>query len=946
MKRHLPFLLLTLLTALPVRAQTASIVGQVSDLETGESLVGANVIIVGTTTGSTTDVDGRYEITSVSPGTYSLRFSFLGFDPMIVEAVEVHAGETIHLDVRLSPESIGLDEVTVEVRALRDNQASLHRDRRLSGGVTDAISAEQISRSGSSTASDAMKKVTGATVVDGKHVYMRGLGDRYMGTQLNGAMLPSSDPDRNSVPLDLFPAALLDNIITTKTFTPDQPGSFTGGMVNIATRAFPESFLLRVSTSMGFNTQTTFRPSFLTAKGGNTDWLGIDDGTRAIPPLWTDPDIEPISPILARRDPVLARQLDARARAFIPVMTPSTSSAPVNQSYGLTIGNGIQFLGRPLGLLASITYHRDFETYQSGTEAQYLLTGRVSEVSELNAQQSLSDDRSSSEVLWGGLGTISYMPAQGHSVSLTYMHNHTGASEARFLSGPVPRNFAANRTLESRVISFTERRLQSLQLAGEHVIPALKRLQVDWSVARVATSHDEPDLRYFANDYTVRERGGVADTSYTIAISNYTAPSRYFRSLTEDGLDASLNLTLPVTIGFIRGSVKAGGAFNERDRAFSERRFQYQTNGPYDGDPEKYFSRVGVVDSSETATGYRYDIASYVIDATSPRNNYSGNQTVAAGYGMLDLRIGPSFRVITGARFETTRIDVASADPSISEAKLLNRDLLPSLNIVLERGAMNYRAAYGRTVARPTFRELAPFTSFNFINSPTLSGNPDLHRTLIDNFDLRWEWFMRPGEIAAISMFLKDFQSPIERTIINDNFETRYQNVDHARVYGAEFELQARLDRIAGFLSGFEAGGNVTLSHSRVDIAEQELVQIRAFDPEAPSRRSLQGQAPFVVNANLSYETSRSSVGLFYNIVGRRISDVTLGGTPNIYELPMRSVDVMASHTFRERLRIKASATNLLNAEVVRAYIFKDTNYYAERNGTGRSFSLGFTYGL
>ncbi len=942
--RNLLFFALTLIPALPLVAQTGSIVGRIDDAETGESLIGANVIIVGTTIGSTTDIDGRYEILNVEPGHYDLRISFIGFDPK-TESVEVRVGETTQLDIVLNSESIGLDEVTVEVRALRNNEATLHRDRRMNAGISDAISAETISRSGSSTASDAMKKVTGATVVGGKYVYMRGLGDRYMGTQLNGSTLPSADPDRNAVPLDLFPASLLDNIVATKTFTPDVPGSFTGGMINLATRSFPDSFVLRLTSSIGVNTQTTFSNSFLTANGGNLDWLGIDDGTRAIPALWNDSNIGTISPI-ARRDPALAGQLDARSRAFAPVMTPWTTTAPMNQSYGLSIGNETQLLGRPLGFLGSLTYDRDFDSYTDGTNATYLLTGQVSEVSELNAQQLLSDHRSTDEILWGGLGTISFSPANEHVVSLTYMHNHTGTSEARFLSGSVPRNFAANRQLESRVISFTERRLQSLQLAGESTLRRLGGLKIDWSAARVRTQHDEPDLRYFANDFTVRERGGVADTSYAIAVSNYTAPSRYFRNLNEDGWDASLNLTKPLLSGFISGNVKAGAALNLRDRSFSERRFQYQTSERYMGDPAGYFTRMGIVDSTETASGYRYEIANYLVDATSPRNNYQGDQQVAAAYGMVDLRLGRSFRIITGARYETTGIDVASADSLIPTAHLRNADLLPSLNLVLERGSMNYRAAYGRTVARPTFRELAPFTSFSFINSPTLSGNPDLQRTLIDNFDLRWEWFMRPGEIAAVSVFMKDFSNPIERTIVNDNFETRYQNVDKARVYGAELELHTRLNRIAEFLRRFEVGGNVTLSHSEVDIAGQELIQIRAFDPDAPAKRSLQGQAPFVVNANIGYQAPRTSVGLFYNVVGKRISDVTLGGTPNIHELPAHTLDLIVSHTLRDRLQIKASATNLLDADVRRAYIFKDTNYYAERHRTGRSLSLSFTYGL
>ena len=942
-RRIVPVILALVLIVLPASAQTGSITGSIIDDETGETLIGANVSIDGTTVGTTSDFEGRYELRGLAPGRYDIRFSFIGYDALVVSGVSVTAEESTEVNVRLYPESIGLDEVTVEARALRDNEASMLRDRRMAAAVSDAISAEAISRSGGSTATDALRKVTGTTVVDGRYAYVRGLGGRYTGVQLNGASMPSADPDRNALPLDLFPSALLDNIVTTKTFTPDQPGTATGGMINIGTMAFPEAFVLRLKSSVGFNTRTSLNGSFLTANGGTRDWMGMDDGSRGIPESWSQGALTDVSPIRARQDPQLARQVDELARSFTPVMTPWETSAPLDQSYGLTIGNEVRFFGRPLGFLGSITYDRDFNTYADGTSATYLLTGRVAEVSELNAQQSLTDTRSASEVLWGGLATLSYRLSDAHSVGLTYMHNQGGTSEARYLNGSVPRNFASNRYLESRVIAFTERRLQSLQLSGESTFG---RLTADWSASRSITRHEEPDHRFFANDYTVWERDGRVDTTYAIALSNYTAPSRYFRSMDEGGWSMSLNLEHPLSLGEVDGQVKIGGAWDTRDRDFNERRFQYQLNGGYTGDPVDYFAHVGVVDSLETANGYRYQIANYIVDASSPRNNYRGDQRVGAAYGMVDITTPLGIRVIAGARYELARIHVASRDKAIADARLDNGDLLPSLNLVYELGDMNLRAAYGRTIARPTFRELAPFTTFSFINAPTLSGNPDLRRSIIDNLDLRWEWFMRPGEVAAVSVFYKRFADPIERTIINDNFETRYQNVDDARVYGAEIEFRTGLDRFASFLSGFHTGGNLTLTHAETAIPQEELIKIRAFDPAARARRPLQGQSPFVINAEIGYEAERLQAGLFYNVFGRRISDVTLGGTPNIYELPFHAVDAVVDVALTPSLKLKASAKNLLDAEVRRAYPFKDEYYFAERYQRGRSFSLGVTYGL
>ena len=264
------------------------------DSETGETLIGTNVVVEteGPLLGAVTDIDGAYTIRNVEPGTYILALSYVGYVPATLTEVVVRSDEVTHLDVALVPEAIGLEEVVVQARALQDTDASLLRQRQKAAAVSDAISAEAISRSGGSTAADAMKKVTGASIVGGKYVFVRGLGDRYMNTQLNGSSLPSADPDRNAVPLDLFPANLLDNIVTTKTFTPDKPGSFSGGLVNIGTKAFPETFSLSLSSSLGYVGHVGPGSEFLSYVGGSAGWLGNNGGEHRLPPELADPSLE------------------------------------------------------------------------------------------------------------------------------------------------------------------------------------------------------------------------------------------------------------------------------------------------------------------------------------------------------------------------------------------------------------------------------------------------------------------------------------------------------------------------------------------------------------------------------------------------------------------------------------------------------------------------------
>ena len=934
--------LLSLLFFTPLAANgqaTGSVSGVVVDSETGETLIGANVLISGTSIGAQSDLDGQFEIPGLPPGEYDVEVSYIGYLTTRVASVRIESGAGARLGIELAPAAIGLDEVVVEAEAARNLEALLLRDRQKAAAVSDAISAEAISRSGSTTASDAMKKVTGASVVGGKYVYVRGLGDRYMNTQLNGATLPSADPDRNAVAFDLFPASLLDNIVTTKTFTPDRPGNFTGGAVNIGTKSFPERLEISLSSSAGYNQAASTR-HFLGHASGDFRWFGLGGSSSGIPTAWADGSRTTPNHIQARREAQGAKELDQLSRAFDAEMTPSASNGAMSHSYSFSVGNQVPLLGKPLGFLASVSYSRDHTSYRDGNESIYLLTGNVATVNELNVQQSLIDSRSTAEALWGGLGTLSYKPHPNHSVSTSFLYNRFATSEARYLVGTVPRNFAANRQLESRVLSYTERKISSLQLSGNHVIPALGRLRVDWIGSRVTTEQDEPDLRYFASDFTVSQRNGTADTSYSIATSNYPAPTRYFRDLHESGRDAGLNLALP----FGSGSIKAGVAANLRNRTFRERGFRYVQRTPYNGSPADFFAQVGVLDSTISPTGtITYEIGNYLIDATSPRNNYDGSQEVYAGYGMVEVRPLRRLRTVAGVRYEQTHLDVASVDEAVPEAFLREGDWLPSLNAVLEFGRMNFRAAYGRTLARPTFRELAPFTTFSFINAPTLTGNPNLKRTLIHNLDVRWEWFVRPGEIVAFSGFYKRFIDPIERTILNNNFETRFENVDNADVFGVEVEARKRLDDVSLWLRGLEVGGNLTLAHSRVDIPGDELAEILALDPGADPQRSLQGQSPYVINADLTYTTLGTTVSTLYNVFGRRLSEISLGGTPNIYELPFHSLDVIASQRVMPWLLLRGTVRNLLDSQVRRAYPFKGEDYVASAYSVGRSISISFT---
>lgn len=947
------FLALRCLAA-PAVAQTptGAVAGVVVDAETGESLIGANVIIEGTSIGSTTDLSGRYEIRGLDPGTYDVVYSYIGYQGKTVQNVVVTAGETKRIDLSLAPETMGLGEVYVEAEAVENTEAALLAQRAKADAVSDAISAEAISRSGAGDASAAMSKVTGASVVGGKYVYIRGLGERYSSTQLNGAELPSADPDKKAFQLDLFPASLLDNIVTLKTFTPDKPGSFSGGLVNVGTKHFPDRLTLQVGFSSSYNTQTTFSDEVLTYSGGEAGWLGFNHDL-GLPALLDDPSVEiPTTPtveILARRDPEKAALLDEIARAFDPVMYTTRRTAPVNRSLSLAFGNQIDLAGRPLGFTASLTYGQHHSSYDNGRVGRYeLVGGSVADIEALTPLRRFGgeqgvDLKGSQETDLGGLATLAFKPHPNHELSATYLHTASAVSEARFLSGywvDIPTS-----TFQTRVLGYKERLLQSLQFRGEHFIEGLT---LEWNGSAARNTQEEPDLRYFSNHYNVTE----GDTLYSSPASLYPAPTRFFRDLEEQNLNAGLDLSIPFRPwNGLSSKLQIGAAYLDVDRDFEERRFEYREgNGisyqQFGGDDAAYFRAVGVVDTSSSG---RFSFGNYLIEVSPLRNNYDAVQQVMAGYGMLDLSLTRRLRFVGGVRYETTEMRTVSADTTLPRGELDNRDWLPSANFVYSlTDNMNLRAAATRTLARPTFRELAPYSTFDFVGDFVFSGNAQLERTLITNYDLRWEWFVRPGEILAASTFYKRFEDPIERVILTSvgNNSLSVQNVDEATVYGVELEARKRLDDVAGLLRNFQVGGNLTLVQSEVSIPQAELDVIRAADPDAATSRRLQGQSPYLVNLDVTYDNyeTGTAVGLYYNLFGERLSTVSEGAAPDIFERARTMVDLVASQKVFSYFTLKFSAKNLLNAPVRFSQRFKGQAFIYQEYETGRVFSLGVSY--
>ncbi len=937
------FMAMLLLLSFTALAQTGSVSGTLVDAQSGETLISANVILEGTAIGTATDLNGKYVLSGLAPGSYNLVFRYIGYTTQTVQGVEVVGGQVTQLDVALSEESIGLEELVVEARAMRNNEAALLRDRQKSLAVSDAISAEAISKSGGSDAADAMEKVTGASVVGGKYVYVRGLGERYAATQLNGVNVPTADPDKKAVQFDLFPAALLDNIVTIKTFTPDKPGNFSGGLVDIGTKNFPDELNITASISSSLNTATHLNSSFLTYTGSGTDWLAIDDGLRAVPSQLADPNLSIPSPQRARTDPILAAQLDELSKAFNPYMSPIEQSAPINQKYSISVGNQRTFVQRPLGFVVGLTYGANSSYYEGGTTGRYSFTG-----TQLAPDLLLSDRQGKQEVNWGGLANLSYQFSPTHELGLNTLYSRSAESSARFQTGTWPKELGDDPSSirTNRYLLYTERQVVSGQLRGNHHLPGLAKSTIDWTVSVADSRQDEPDRRFFAS--TSRVVGGKTVLSATS--SGFIDPSRYFRELRESSIDSKLNWTIPVRPLAAGSKLKVGGAFETADRDFSERIFSITPSSsvPYSGDDLDYFSaeNMGII-SVDSVRG-TVEFGNTISDNSKDRNNYRGERTIGAAYAMLELPVTRSFKAIVGARFEGTNLSVESRDTSLAIGRIDDTAVLPSLNLVYSiTNKMNVRTAATRTLARPTFREVAPFSSFDFTVGQFRIGNPELVPTAITNFDVRWEWFSTPGSIVAISGFYKELQQPIEEVIIGGtNGQLQFQNVDQATVLGAEFEFRSNLSFLTPELSPLSLGLNASLVRSEVAIAPTELAVRRAINPDASDTRELQGQSPYLLNSDVSYAASKAgtSASLLFSVFGPRLAAVSLGGTPDVFERSSPQLDLTFNQQLLPNWKMKFSAKNLLDSSFKQTLGFDGSEFIYQEYSTGRTFSLGFTY--
>ena len=898
--------------AAPIRAQspTGSVLGYVIDANNGEPIRGAEVSVEGLPDkATTTDTEGVYRLT-LPAGTYQVSVASANHVPAKVDNLVVTAGETVDGSlVLITPDSVTTVEVVASVESSTATAEAIIAERKLAAVVSDAISQEDIAASTASDAAGAVQKVTGVSVVEGGYVYVRGLGERYSSTMLNNAMLPTTEPERRVVPLDLFPASLINNVKVLKTYTPDLPGEFAGGLVQLETVEFPTQKILTAGMSYGFNSRTTFK-GIDTYRGGSRDFFGFGDGSRDLPgSVPQDGRVFPGS--------FSPEELQEIGRSFPVNWEPRTTDS-MRPSVGYSVAGGNTW-GK-LGVVGAVTFSN---RPQRQAELQRFLvnTGGGQAGILTNYPDYVADSES---VRLGAVMNLAYSINPNHKLVFRNTLTRETDKEARTFEGL---NGRIDTTIQNQRLRWVERSLLATGLEGEHVLKGAGNSLLHWQITYSKTNRDEPDLRE-----VVRTLNPDGSTPFLALPQSGT---RFYSFLDDNIYEPQIDWALPFYRGGLSGKIELGfrGTFRERD--FSARRFRFV--------PLRLFQIDLRAPSNELFGPDNITPDLFQIrENTRGTDQYAASMDIYAGYAMLDLSFAQRWRVIGGIRIEDADIFVETLDPLVPGAvpaisNLANRDPLPGVNVIYAlTPKSNLRFAYSKTVSRPDFRELSPFDFVNVLGGFSFAGNPNLVRAKIDNFDARWEHFFGGSQVLAVSYFYKSFKDPIEVTIQPTTGDLRqtYINAAGGKNQGVELEVRRSLAFMTKRLSDFSLQANVTLVDSEVDIGEAQRDLLTSL------KRPMMGQSRVVYNviAEWNKPRLRSNARFYTNYVSRRITDVGAIGLPDIYQESNLFLDAVYQYNFREdgRWSIRFSAENLT-----------DNHYeWTQADILQRSFRLGRTYSV
>ena len=919
-----------------VMSQKGRISGKVSNNK-NEALSGVSIKVKDAVGGTQSGVDGTYTITLDASKKLQVIFSYVGYEIKIID-VEVKLNEDFNLDILLDLPTKTDNNVVIKAAARSARNETVNaviQFQKNTNTVASVVSAESIRRSPDRNSGDVLKRVPGTSVQDGKYLVVRGLADRYNQAMLNGILLPSTEADRKTFSFDLIPSNMIDNMIINKAFVPELPGEWAGGLVQVNTRDIPTKNFFSIQIGTGFNTQTAAN-DFYTYKGGKTDWLGIDDGTRNLPSTYTTKNqFQLLSPSEKNE---IGKQMETDWSA-------EKGGSPINTSMQASGGFVKKFNGnRQLGVILGITYNKSNRYTRLTNNGYSFSTGNT-----VTPDFLYNDDKYAQDILAGALGTITYQFNSNNKISYKTIFNINTSDYATLRNGTLNNGRSPFDSLRGTELALKQNLFWNNQLSGEHNFPT-SQMKFKWYGSFNVLDAYVPDQRRL----TYLKDNSTANSPYTAQITNTLSQqsgNRFYQFLNDYVYTAGADLTKTFNLFNQKQTVKAGYLFQVRDRLFDSKPFSVylpRDNAQLRALPaSQIFASINYGNGSASSTQFAFDAIGGNI------YRYMANNILNAGFVQFDNQFTSKLRLVWGLRvenFDQLLGSVKAWDPRHSHTVVT--DFLPGVNATYKANAKtNIRFSASQTVVRPELRELASFQFYDFDLNATVQGSPGLKRTKITNMDLRYELYPKAGEVFNIGVFYKFFDKPIEQTFNlggGGSSTFNYSNPEKATAYGVELEYRKKLD-FNEVTKNFTFLTN--LSYIKSKVADSKL----ALD------RPLQGQSNYLINAGLLYDLEKAGFNatVLYNQIGERIAFVGTGSAagatadfPDIWESSRPVLDFQVTQKIiNKKGELRLGISDILNKKL---YFYQNTDGNTKLNKGadtyrftrqfGTTFSLTFGY--
>lgn len=928
--RYLTTLLLLAFFSLKVFSQDAKVEGKITDSRTSQPIAGASVNVDNTTKGTISGMDGNFTLSLSSGASHIITVSFVGYQTKEISDITVTPGQIVTLNVVLEIAAKTEEAIIIKTNPRKETVAAMISYQKNTNAVASVISSESIKRSPDKNTGEALKRAPGLSIQEGRYLVVRGLSDRYNQAMLNGVLLSSTEPDRKTFSFDIFPAAIIENIVINKTFIPEYSAEWAGGLVQINTRDIPSRGFLNIQVGTNFNTRTIGK-DFYTYPGGKLDWLGFDDGTRALPsnfPKGNSFESLPASDKIGWSKKIAADKCS--------IYRENGALNTMGQNLQANGGFKTSLFKKDFGGVFTLSYNRSLKALDYENSFFSFVNEKASH------SFAYSNTKYSEDVLWGAMANFSIKLNKDNVISVKNLFNIHSLNNVSLRSGKdYEANSQSGENIRARELSFTANTFFNTILSGEHEVNSLQS-KIKWYGSFNILDESVPLQRRLQYN----QDPSNPDAPYLALISSSLSQksgSIFYSDLCDYIYSAAGDITIRYKLFSSNQTVKAGYVLQVKDRLFDSRPFS--VNLPSDNESLKALDEDHIFAPGNFGTA---DNQFHFDPLFGDQYKYFAHSILNAGYLQFDNVFNKWLRIVWGARYES--IDQLAGKSKSAGSYFVNSikgDLLPALNITFKvNSKTNVRLAGSQTLVRPEFRELSNFAFYNFEVGATFTGDNTLKRTKITNYDLRYEIYPRAGEMVTAGVFFKHFDQPIElllnQTGAGSSNTFNYVNANSAQSYGAEFEFRKKLDFLGEALKNFTLQGNLSYIYNRVKFENNNL------------DRPMQGQSPYLINAAILYDAKKPGLTatVLFNQIGRRILYVGSDEVPVIWEAPRPLLDFqVAKKIIINKGELKLNIADIINQKARfyydlnnnKQYDAKDALALARNYGTNVSITFSYT---